>query len=170
MKVIITIIILIASVYGGILIFDRVSEVDVKKSQPNTSVDSRPAASPALLENKPSSESNLGSLSQVGVVTAPTDTNVFPAVQIIKGAIVDQVGLVPANYSVKVGQPVRFEISSNVDVDGCMSTIMIYDLYDKPSLIKAGKTIVMEFTPTKSGTYDISCAMGVPWGELKVIN
>ena len=119
-------------------------------------------------EKKVEAEVNLPAATDVNYVTEKPTFD--PKIQIIKGSIVDEVGLVPQNYTVKVGQPVRFEINSNVDVEGCMSTIVIYGLYDKPSLIKAEKTIVMEFTPKQTGIYDISCAMGVPWGELQVVN
>jgi plastocyanin domain-containing protein len=51
---------------------------------------------------------------------------------------------------------------------GCMSTIMIPGLYDKAQYLQAGKTIIMDFTPTKPGSYKITCAMGVPRGTLTV--
>lgn len=88
--------------------------------------------------------------------------------QIIKAVITFDDGLVPNSFSVKVNVPVRFEIDSKDDVEGCMSTIMIPGLYDKPILIKAGEKIVMEFTPKRVGFYDITCAMGVPWGDIRV--
>jgi len=46
-----------------------------------------------------------------------------------------------------------------------MSTIMIPGLADTPELLEKGKTIVFEFVPAE-GTYDITCAMGVPRGKI----
>jgi sulfite exporter TauE/SafE/plastocyanin domain-containing protein/copper chaperone CopZ len=74
----------------------------------------------------------------------------------------------PNTFTVKAGQPVRFEIDAEVDGEGCMSTIMIPGLIDNPEYLEAGKTIKWEFTP-ETGTYDITCAMGVPRGKIKVI-
>ena len=49
-----------------------------------------------------------------------------------------------------------------------MSTIMVPGLYDDPQYLSAGETLIMEFTPTKTGTYQITCAMGVPRGTIIV--
>ena len=50
-----------------------------------------------------------------------------------------------------------------------MSTILIYELYEKASLIRAGQKIVMEFTPGLPGEYYIICAMGVEWGIINEV-
>lgn len=76
----------------------------------------------------------------------------------------------PNSFTVKKGQPVRFEIEAKVSGSGCMSSVMIPGLYNTPEQLRAGQKIVMNFTPTKTGTYDITCAMGVPRGEITVIN
>jgi len=71
----------------------------------------------------------------------------------------------PYEFNVKAGNMVRFEILANADGLGCMSTIMIPGLADTPELLEKGKTIVFEFVPAE-GTYDITCAMGVPRGKI----
>lgn len=76
--------------------------------------------------------------------------------------------ITPNVFTVKAGKPVRFEITANANGAGCMSTIMIPGLVDDYELLEKGKTIKWEFTPT-AGTYDITCAMGVSRGVLKVI-
>jgi heme/copper-type cytochrome/quinol oxidase subunit 2 len=43
-----------------------------------------------------------------------------------------------------------------------MSAVMIPGLWNYPQALKKGKTVVMEFTPSKVGTYQLTCAMGVP--------
>lgn len=77
--------------------------------------------------------------------------------------------ITPNEFTVTVGKPVRFEITAKVDGRGCMDTIMIPGLVDKPELLIKGETIKFEFTPTEKGDYDITCAMGVSRGTLKVI-
>lgn len=89
--------------------------------------------------------------------------------QIIKATITYDDGLSPNTFTLKVGVSVRLEIDPKDDGEGCMSTILIEGLYDEPSLVIAGKKIIMEFKPKELGTYYIACVMGVPWGEIKVV-
>jgi hypothetical protein len=74
----------------------------------------------------------------------------------------------PYNFTVKVNQPVRMEVLAHTNGIGCMSTIMIPGLYNTPQTFKKDETVTMKFTPKKTGTYDITCAMGVKRGEIKV--
>ncbi len=76
--------------------------------------------------------------------------------------------IVPNNFTIKVGQPVRLTIDVRENGSGCMSTITIPGLDGKIYSLRAGEKIVMEFTPTKTGTYQITCAMGVPRGSIIV--
>ncbi|MFA5052471.1 MAG: sulfite exporter TauE/SafE family protein [Parcubacteria group bacterium] len=92
-------------------------------------------------------------------------------IQTIKAVYSRASDIQPSSFEVKVGnKPVRFEIIVKDDSYGCMSTIMIPGLWQKPLSLKKGRTLVMEFTPNKTGTYQITCAMGVPRGTLKVVN
>jgi sulfite exporter TauE/SafE len=77
--------------------------------------------------------------------------------------------ITPNSFTLKVGQPVRIEITANDNGSGCMSTVMIPGLYNQPQLLQKSKILVMEFTPDKIGTYQITCAMGVPRGTINVI-
>jgi len=74
----------------------------------------------------------------------------------------------PNRFSVKVGQPVRLEVFAKEDGIGCMSQIEIQGLYENPQPLIAGKTVVMEFTPEKTGEYIITCAMGIVRGWIEV--
>jgi uncharacterized cupredoxin-like copper-binding protein len=89
--------------------------------------------------------------------------------QTIKTVYTYSKDIAPNTFTVKKGQPVRFEINVQDNGSGCMSTIMIPGLWDTAELLKKGQTIVMEFTPQKIGDYEITCAMGVPRGLIKVI-
>jgi hypothetical protein len=92
-----------------------------------------------------------------------------PSLQIIRGIITFEEGLLPIDYILKVGMPARFIIDPKDDIEGCMSTIMIPELYEEFSFVKAGQRIIMEFTPEKTGDYYITCAMGEAWGLIKVV-
>jgi len=79
-------------------------------------------------------------------------------------------GLNPYQITVKKGEKTRLEIEVLVNEYGCMSTILLPDLYEKPQTLTKGKTLVMEFTPLKTGVYQFTCAMGVPHkGEINVV-
>ena len=114
---------------------------------------------------------------QFGIVRHFTDrqqpeqiqnNNQNPIAQVIKATYSQSGGIVPNAFEVKVGQPVRLEIAAQDDGFGCMSTVMVPGLYNYPQALKKGKTLIMEFTPNKVGTYQITCAMGVPWGTIIV--
>lgn len=76
--------------------------------------------------------------------------------------------IVPSSFTTKVGQKTTIEVDVKEDGQGCMSTIMIPGLSEKPQYLKSGKKITMTFTPKKAGTYKITCAMGISRGTLKV--
>lgn len=77
--------------------------------------------------------------------------------------------IVPNSFTFKVGQTVRMEIKAYDNGTGCMSTVMIPRLYNIPQPLIKGQKLVMEFTPEKTGRYQITCAMGVPRGEINVV-
>lgn len=131
----------------------------------NSQVQLKPSAN-ELKQNQPSIRLPV----EETVAKKPANNN-EPVIeqQIIKATITYDNGLRPDTFTLKAGVPVRFEVDPKNDIDGCMSTILIWGLYDELSLIKAGERIIMEFKPEEVGTYYITCAMGVPWGEIKVI-
>ncbi|MDO8512964.1 MAG: sulfite exporter TauE/SafE family protein [bacterium] len=108
------------------------------------------------------------------VQQAPTQTAPAPKpnsdIQIIKATFDTDRGIIPNAFEVSVGKPVRFEIDAKEDGFGCMSTIGIPGLVDQPELLEKGKTINFSFTPKKQGEYDITCAMGVPFGATLKVN
>ena len=88
--------------------------------------------------------------------------------QLIKTVYTYNDDIQPNTFAVKAGVAVRLEVDVKENGSGCMSTIMIPGLYNSPVLLEKGKKIVMEFTPLKAGDYNITCAMGVPRGVIKV--
>lgn len=89
-------------------------------------------------------------------------------VQVIKTVYTYERDIQPNSFTVKAGVPVRFEVDAKENGEGCMSTIMIPRLYNQPTYLAAGDKIIMEFTPQTPGRYPITCAMGVPRGEIIV--
>lgn len=106
----------------------------------------------------------------VAASTVAAPANPANSVQVIKTTYTSGTDIKPNNFTVKVDQPVRFEISAQDNGSGCMAAIEVPGLYDTAQLLQAGQTIVMEFTPNKTGSYQITCAMGVPRGKITVIN
>jgi plastocyanin domain-containing protein len=89
-------------------------------------------------------------------------------VQIINTAYRSGSDISPKQFTVKVGQPVKFLVDVKDEGSGCMSTIMIPGLYNKPLFLEKGSQLSLEFTPSKKGTYPITCAMGIKRGTLTV--
>lgn len=98
----------------------------------------------------------------------PVDTGAAPVtatkiansdIQLIKTVYTKAKYLSPAAFKVKAGSKVRLEIDVRDNGVGCGYSIMIPELYNQDTPLRAGTPIVMEFTPTKPGTYDITCGM-----------
>lgn len=100
--------------------------------------------------------------------TEESDINLVNDVQVIKTVYTRKQDIYPNNFTIQANKPVRLEIDAEESGSGCMSSIMIPGLFDQAKYLKKGEKIVMEFTPTKTGTYQITCAMGVPRGQVVV--
>ena len=88
--------------------------------------------------------------------------------QIIKATYTVSGDITPKVFTVKKGSKVRFEVTAKEDGYGCMSSIMIPRL-TSPQLLEKDKTLILEFTPDKTGDLPITCAMGMQRGSIKVI-
>lgn len=74
-------------------------------------------------------------------------------------------GMQSADLVTTVGQPTRLEIAAQDNGAGCMSAVAIPGLTRETGRLLAGKTIVLEFTPQKSGKYPLVCtSMGMYHG------
>ena len=102
------------------------------------------------------------------VTTAPGETTTQGDVQILKATYTSLGDISPNKFTVKVNQPVRFEIAAKDDGQGCMGSITIPNLTKKVEVFTKGQTTIFEFTPSSTGTYTITCAMGVPRGQIQV--
>jgi sulfite exporter TauE/SafE/plastocyanin domain-containing protein/copper chaperone CopZ len=99
----------------------------------------------------------------------PGETTTQGNVQIIKATYTLKDDILPNKFTVKANQPVKFEIAAKDDGQGCMSSITIPNLTKQIELFTKNETLTFEFTPTQTGTYNITCAMGVPRGQIQVI-
>ena len=104
-----------------------------------------------------------------GGVVSKTENIENSQVQVLKTTYTLSSDIQPNTFTVKKGQPVSFQVDVQDNGQGCMSTIMIRGLYNQPIYLEKGKTVIMDFTPTEAGDYQITCAMGVPRGTIKVI-
>jgi sulfite exporter TauE/SafE/plastocyanin domain-containing protein/copper chaperone CopZ len=90
-------------------------------------------------------------------------------VQVINSTYTAGKYLSPNSFKVKLGTKVRFTIDVKDDGTGCGYAMMIPGLDNNASEIKAGQPIVMEFTPTTKGTFDITCSMNmIRFGSITV--
>lgn len=111
-----------------------------------------------------------GSKKALPADTTPTSAKTDPETneQVIAATYTQGTDIIPSAFTAKAGQPVRFEIDAKDDGVGCMSTIMIPGLVNRPELLRAGEKIVFNFTPTEPGDYKITCSMGMARGTLTV--
>lgn len=103
------------------------------------------------------------------VAVAPGETTTQGNTQLLKATYTSLDDISPNKFTVKVNQPVRFEIAAQDDGQGCMGSVTIPKLTKQVDIFTKGQTIVFEFTPASTGTYNITCAMGVPRGQIQVI-
>lgn len=102
-------------------------------------------------------------------VTAKTgETTKLGETQILKATYTTAGDIQPNNFIVKVGQPVRFEIDAKEDGQGCMGSVTVPTLTRKVEVFTKGEKTIFEFTPTSKGSFPITCAMGVPRGQIIV--
>lgn len=90
-------------------------------------------------------------------------------VQVLKTTYSARSDIAPNSFTVKANQPVRFEVDAQDDGQGCMGTITIPKLIQKVEMLTKGQKVIFEFTPTNRGTYNITCGMGMPRGQIQVI-
>ncbi len=121
-----------------------------------------PASTNSNQEVKPTPAPQ-SSLPVASTPTKPAD------IQKISATYIDaQKDIDPKEFTVSANKPVKFSVEVKERAWGCMSSITIpglaSDIYD----LKPENNIVFEFTPTKKGTYKITCGMGVPRGKIIV--
>ena len=86
--------------------------------------------------------------------------------------MVKAVSYTPNYFKVKVGVPVRWEITSSGE-PGCDSGVVVSNILPSGSAYlnpDQGQVTVAEFTPQNTGTYKFSCPMGMVRGNIEVVN
>lgn len=87
-------------------------------------------------------------------------------VQVVKTSFTDS-GYSPSTFTVRAGQPVRWEIDGSGYAGGCRSVFQVPAFKIQKAMV-SGINIV-EFTPDKPGKYSFSCSMGMYNGNFTVI-
>ncbi|MBU3978504.1 sulfite exporter TauE/SafE family protein [Patescibacteria group bacterium] len=99
------------------------------------------------------------------VVQTPTPTLGKVNAQILKATFTIDNDIQPQQFRVKADEPARLEIDAIDDGAGCMGSVMIPGLTNSAQFFTKGETTVLSFT-AKKGKYYLTCAMGVPRGEI----
>lgn len=73
----------------------------------------------------------------------------------------------PSVFQVEVGKKVVWHIDGR-DASGCTGRLIGKGLFEG-QLDISGKNKIVEFTPTKKGTYNFSCWMGMVSGQIRVV-
>lgn len=96
------------------------------------------------------------------------DTTTNQEVQLLQATYTQSKDVQPNQFTVKAGQPVRLQIDAKDNGYGCMGSMTLPGLTSKVEVFEAGKTMTFDFTPSKTGTYQMTCAMGIPRGSIIV--
>jgi plastocyanin domain-containing protein len=75
-------------------------------------------------------------------------------------------GYSPAAIRVRAGQPVRLEFH-RIDRSSCTEEVVIPD-FGIRSFLPSGRTTPVEFTPSKPGSHEFTCGMGMVRGTIIV--
>jgi len=75
----------------------------------------------------------------------------------------------PNKFQVKVGVPVRWEIT-DTGTSGCTNAVISKELFNGEIKLTPGKTSIKEFIPQKAGRYKFSCWMGMVSGIIDVVD
>jgi len=78
-------------------------------------------------------------------------------------------GYKPNYFKIKVGIPVRWEIT-DTGTSGCTNAVISRNLFDGQIGLTPGQVSIKEFTPQKVGRYKFSCWMGMISGVIEVID
>lgn len=107
---------------------------------------------------------------QTSTINQPAAGTATPAKdgQILKTSFTVSGDITPNTFNIEVGKPYILEVDAKENGQGCMSTIMIPGIYKNPLLIKKGK-LQLPFTIDQPGSYQITCAMGIPRGTINAI-
>lgn len=89
-------------------------------------------------------------------------------IQVLKGTYSVAGDLEPKSFTVKSGLPVRLEVFAQDNGQGCMGSLALPGLAPGFQGFVKGQIASFTFTPAAPGTYQITCAMGVPHGTLIV--
>jgi uncharacterized protein len=74
----------------------------------------------------------------------------------------------PNTFNISRGQAYTLRVDSKNDGIGCMSTMMIPGLVNEPQFLRADTIHEFSFKAERKGRYEITCAMGVPFGYINV--
>jgi plastocyanin domain-containing protein len=80
--------------------------------------------------------------------------------------IVVRGGYTPATVRVEAGRPVRLEFDRQ-ETSGCTEEVVLPD-FGIRTYLPAHRTTAVEFTPTRTGSYEFTCGMAMVRGKLIV--
>lgn len=75
-------------------------------------------------------------------------------------------GLTPSEVKVAKGEPVHLGLTRKTDRT-CMTEVVIQEVGVKQAL-PLNKTVYVDFTPQKAGSFRVLCGMGMEFGRLVV--
>lgn len=111
---------------------------------------------------------NISAASRIAFAAYAGDSFATPHVTTLTATYRTATGMLPNQFQVPAGTRVRLKITSFDDDYGCMGSVLIPGLFDTVQFLRKNRTIVLEFTPKSTGSYPITCAMGLTHGTLRI--
>ncbi len=137
---------------------------------PNENADSKLAASTLPLSaGDLQQQPQISDASETSEPTDVCDPNVSSCnVQRVEMEVSLERGFYPEINTIKKGVPVELIVDNQIGRLGCMSVMTIPE-FDVAQLLKKGNNII-KFTPTKTGTIEAVCSMGIHMTTFNVID
>lgn len=113
---------------------------------------------------------NFTGLTPAAKSTAPTETvnESTEDLQKIDMDVSYENGFWPNQFTLQKNVPVELTVNVGVNLGGCMNVAVIPD-YDVTQRLKRGKNTI-RFTPTETGTVEMTCSMGTKMATFTIID
>ncbi len=111
----------------------------------------------------------VGASAYSNVLSATANPQDSTGVTVLKATYSVTDDMKPNAFTIKSGSSVRLEVAAQDNGAGCMGSITLPGLSNQVEVFRKGVTTVFTFTAGNPGDYQITCAMGIPRGTIKVI-
>ncbi len=107
----------------------------------------------------------------INMIKATEETSKKPAndgsVQVLEATFKNDT-IKPNKFEFESDSPAKIVIHAKSDGLGCMGSVMIPGLVNRYQIFRDGKDVILDIPTGKTGTYNITCAMGIKSGTVVI--